>query len=182
MAPSTTCDPTDAGKLRSGLVATRGVRIRGFSLVELVIVIVIIGVIAAIAVPRVSRSADGAVEAALIADLRTLRGAIELFAAEHGGLYPSITPSTVFEDQMTTYSDYAGNTNATKSTVFIYGPYLSAIPKLGAGDGANNGKGKKTVGAVAASSTGWVYDENTGVISANTGTTMDTKLVFLSEY
>ena len=63
-------------------------RARAFSLVELVIVVVIIGIIAAIAIPRVSRLAESADEAALRADLATMRTAIELYAAEHRGTLP----------------------------------------------------------------------------------------------
>ena len=60
---------------------------RAFSLIELVIVIVIIGIIAAIAVPRMSRGAAGATDAALRADLATLRAAIDLYHTEHEGIY-----------------------------------------------------------------------------------------------
>jgi prepilin-type N-terminal cleavage/methylation domain-containing protein len=62
---------------------------RAFSLIELVIVIVIIGIIAAIAIPRVSRGASNAGEAALKADLRVLRNAIEQCRAHRAdGSYP----------------------------------------------------------------------------------------------
>ena len=65
-----------------------------FSLVELVIVIVIIGIIAAIAVPRISRGAKGATDSALKGDLTALRSAIDLYAAEHGGSFPTVAKST----------------------------------------------------------------------------------------
>ena len=69
-------------------------RTRGFSLVELVIVIVIIGIIAAIAVPRISRGAKGASDSAVRGDLAALRAAIDLFAAEHKGVYPGKVKNT----------------------------------------------------------------------------------------
>jgi len=143
---------------------------RAFSLVELVIVVVIIGVIAAIAVPRISRGARGANESALRADLAALRNAIDLFAAEHGGSFPL---AGTFETQLTTFSDDAGNTNATKTTVFKYGPYLRAIPGLPvAGAGAITGGklGDKTVAASDAAGVGWIYTVSSGTIVANTGT------------
>lgn len=152
--------------------------LRGFSLVELVIVIVIIGVIAAIAVPRISRGATGAAESALHADLQLLRKAIEHYAAEHDGAYPK---KKEFADQMTLYSDIDGNTNATKTNVFIFGPYLVAVPKLSVGEGAQNGKGKSKVGNSAKSSTGWIYDEDTGNIRANSGTAKDEDGVLFSD-
>ncbi len=142
----------------------------GFSLVELVIVIVIIGVIAAIAVPRISRGAAGAGAAGLRGDIYVLRNAIDLYAAEHNGVYPAVL---TFSDQLTLYTDDIGGTNATKDATHIYGPYLVAVPALKVGAGANNGKGKSAVGAVAASATGWIYIVGTGKITANSGTATD---------
>ncbi len=107
-------------------------RQHGFSLVELVIVVVIIGVIAAIAIPRASRGARRSGASALVMDLSVMQKAIELYAAEHGGKYPS-------EDvvhQLTEYSDSTGNsTNATKDTAvgIVYGPYLKKFPPLPVG-------------------------------------------------
>lgn len=182
MTASPTLEPTDACEPGCGSLPTRVVRVRGFSLVELVIVIVIVGVIAAIAIPRISRGADGAAEAALVADLRTLRGAIELYAAEHGGVFPSVSPSSVFVDQLTLYSDDQGNTNPTKTPPYIYGPYLAFIPTLKLGEGPANGRGKRKVAASVATPNGWIYDEDTGNVYANTGTMTDRNAILLSEY
>src|SRR4051812_41843277 len=102
---------------------------RAFSLIELVIVIVIIGIIAAIAVPRMSRGAAGAADSALTADLARLRNAIDLFQSEHAGVYPT-GPAPNVVAQLTTYSNDAGATNASKTVAFIYGPYLRTIPTL----------------------------------------------------
>ncbi|MFU8828028.1 MAG: type II secretion system protein [Phycisphaerales bacterium] len=136
------------------------IRRRGFSLIELVIVIVIIGIIGAIAVPRMSRAATGAADSSLVADLNVLRTAIELYQAEHGGQYPSFAN---FVPQLTTYTDDQGNTNATRTTTYIYGPYIREIPaiKIGPNKGAN------TVSNVAEDGTAWFYDEATGSIRAN---------------
>ena len=98
---------------------------RAFSLIELVIVVVIIGIIAAIAIPRLSRGVEGAAESALRGDLRVIRGAIDLYVTEHVGDPPT---GGSFVSQMTRYSNINGNTNATKTGLFIYGPYLRAIP------------------------------------------------------
>ncbi len=66
------------GDLQMKLFNTRASR-RAFSLIELVIVVVILGIIGAVAIPRMSRGAEGAAESALVSNLATLRGAIELY-------------------------------------------------------------------------------------------------------
>jgi prepilin-type N-terminal cleavage/methylation domain-containing protein len=142
---------------------------KAFSLVELVIVIVIIGVIAAIAVPRISRGAAGAGGAALRADLHVLRNAIDMYAAEHDGDFPTLLN---FEGQLTDFTDSAGNISptSTKDATYKYGPYIVSVPVLKVGDG----KGQTGIAADAASAgatDGWIYDETTGAISANAGDT-----------
>jgi general secretion pathway protein G len=134
----------------------------GFSLVELVIVMVILAVISAIALPRISRGANGADDSALGQNLAVLRSAIEMYAAEHGGQFPTVTN---FVNQMTQYSDRAGDTSATRdeTTGKTYGPYLYRIPPLTVGDNA----GQSNVAATPGPGVGWIYDDSTGKLSAN---------------
>lgn len=135
---------------------------RGFSLIELVIVVVIIGIIGAIAIPRLSRGAEGASDSALAGDLAVLRNAIDLYATEHNGTYPALA---TIEDQLTKYTDVSGNTSATKTGAYIYGPYVRKIPALKVGAEAGQTAFTDTAGTA---SKGWVYDEDTGVVIANT--------------
>ena len=151
-------------------------RIQGFSLVELVIVVVIIAIIGAIAVPRMSRGSKGAADSALVANLAVLRNAIEMFAAEHNGLYPTLAD---IDDQLTTYTDIHGADNATKTATHIYGPYLRAIPKQTVGPE----KGETAITATAGTANfGWVYTASTGVITANTTTETDDAGTLYSAY
>ncbi len=108
---------------------------RAFSLVELVIVVVIIGIIAAIAVPRISSGATSASANALEATITNVRKAIDIYYAEHGG-YPGYNPSdgspdgTWFQNQLLMYSDDKGNTNAARTAIYRFGPYIRApFPK-----------------------------------------------------
>ncbi|MCY2927039.1 MAG: prepilin-type N-terminal cleavage/methylation domain-containing protein [Planctomycetota bacterium] len=148
----------------------------GFSLLELVIVVVIIGIIAAIAIPRMSRGAAGAGDSALSGNLAVIRNAIDMYAAEHNGTFPTVAS---FVAQMTTYSSTAGATNATKDSTYLYGPYLQSIPTLPVGAA----KGNTTVAAAAGSGVGWIYNATTGTVSANTtGTESDASGKLYSAY
>lgn len=143
-------------------------RASGFSLVELVIVVVIIGVIAAIAVPRISRGAKGAGDAALRGSLAGLRNAIDMYAAEHGGVFPSGT-EIVIVGKLTKKTNALGVVGTTAG-VHIFGPYLrSGLPRLPVC--ANKGKKTLKIGtgtpAYSATSEGWVYSTDTGEIMAN---------------
>jgi prepilin-type N-terminal cleavage/methylation domain-containing protein len=133
---------------------------RAFSLIELVIVVVIIGIIGAIAIPRMSRGSRGAAESSLKGNLAILRGAVEMFAAEHDGVYP--TDATSITAQLTSKTNAAGTVDAAG----LYGPYLQAIPPLPVG--ANKG-GVGFAAVYAADPTvGWVYDATAHTIKANT--------------
>jgi len=135
---------------------------RAFSLIELVIVVVIIGIIAAIAVPRMSRGAAGASDNALAANLAVLRNAIDLFQTEHGGTFPLLAD---MPNALTQYTDAAGTVSATKTATHIYGPYLRAVPALPVGAD----KGKVSFIGTYTAGNGWVYNQTTGVVTANCG-------------
>lgn len=134
---------------------------RGFSLIELVIVVVIIAIIGAIAIPRVSRGAAGAADSAVVGNLSVLRTAIDLYQTEHDGAYPS---EANIVDQLTQFTDAAGNTNATKTAVFIYGPYLRTVPPLPVG----SKKGSTGIAAADGAGVGWIYSAADGSIRTNT--------------
>lgn len=141
-----------------------GRRSRGFSLIELVIVVIIIAVIAAIAIPAFSRGGQGAAAAALSADLAQMRKAIEIYQAEHGGVYPT-DPA----NQLTLFTDNNGNISPTKDTTFYLGPYLQKIPPLPVGANV----GHAGIAAADGPGTGWIYDPTSGNISADTTTEKD---------
>ena len=139
---------------------------KGFSLIELVIVVVIIGIIAAIAIPRMSRGSQGAADSALRGDLSVLRSAVDLFKAEHGG-YPDPTNIAA---QLTGYTDANGTVGSQDST-HIYGPYLRAVPAIPVGGLKGNATVGNKIGSTAGTpdaNFGWLYDNTSGSISANT--------------
>ena len=134
---------------------------RAFSLLELVIVVAIIAIIAAIGIPRLSRGTRGAADSAVSSNLAVLRNAIDLFAAEHADTFPTAAAIT---NQLTQYTDVSGNTNATKDTTYIYGPYIRSIPPLPVGAK----KGSTGIAAADANDVGWIYTQATGTIKTNT--------------
>ena len=164
------------------MLTGRFTRKRGFSLLELVIVVVIIGIIAAIAIPRMSRGTAGAADSAVTGDLAVLRNAIDLFAAEHDGKFPTATNVVT---QLTQYTDDSNTSTpvASKDKDHPFGPYLRAVPKLpvGANKGSITITGTGPAGATAGA--GWYYDEATGKIVANcVATEVDSQGTKYSDY
>ena len=147
-----------------------------FSLVELVVVIVIIGIVAAIAAPRAGRSAEAAAEASIIYNLRTVRTAIELYAAEHGGVYPaangdgkhSAGTRKAFRDQLTLYTNEQGLASSSLDRAnFPYGPYLVSVPTAPLGPAKGDGRVRvKSAGTPLSGNTtpgrAWKFDDVTG--------------------
>jgi general secretion pathway protein G len=114
---------------------------------------------------RMMNGAAGAADSSLVADLAVMRNAIDLYQAEHGGAYPSFAS---FAAQLTTFTDALGNTNATKDTTYIYGPYIREIPSIKLGPA----KGLSTVSNTAEDGSAWFYNETTGEIRANYANTV----------
>jgi prepilin-type N-terminal cleavage/methylation domain-containing protein len=167
--------------MRSAAFAHLRHRRGGFTLVELVTVTVIIGTIASIAIPRISRGAEGAGAAAVQADLAVLRTAIDMYAAEHGGVFPgenadglggTARSEEAFLSQMLKFTDFRGQASDTRAYPYIYGPYVAkgmpAAP-IGAYEGSSAVK-VVTTGPqrVATGTYGWVYNVLNGEIILNT--------------
>jgi general secretion pathway protein G len=147
-----------------------------FSLIELVIVVVIIGIIAAIAIPKLSRGASGAIDSSLKGDLKVLRTALDAYAAEHSGAYPSVTQ--IAAGNLIGYTDDQGGFSATKDASHIYGPYLRAVPPLPVG----TAKGSTGIDTTASAGTGWIYSPTTGAVTANTTTEADATGALYNQY
>lgn len=151
---------------------------RGFSLVELILVIIILGCIAAIAIPRIGRATEGSSEAALRADLRTFRTAIDMYRVEHDDIVPGLRDAggtgmengEAFKRQLTWFTSKEGKASQTHDTTYYLGPYLQAIPPLPVGKNAGSGtvittNSFSTPGTQAGY--GWEYEHYYGRIRAN---------------
>lgn len=132
-----------------------------FSLVELVMVIAIIAVLGAIAVPRLSKASQRAQANALQSNLTNIRKAIDRYYAEHSK-YPGYDPSngnpngTFFIEQLTQYTDAAGNTETVPDKDYRFGPYLSKpFPTSPTNDLSTVHVKAAEADATPKSSTGW---------------------------
>lgn len=125
-------------------------------------VVATIGIIAMIAVPRLTRAADDAQASAMVANVRILQNAIEIYAAEHNNLNPAqnadksvSTNGTRFAARMIAATDEFGTAGG------LFGPYLFRVPR-------NPSNDKTTIridGApTGASSAGWRFNSTTGRI------------------
>ena len=131
---------------------------KGFTLIELLIVVIIIAILAAIAIPQFSNTSGDAQEAALDANLNTMRSAIELYRVQHRNAFPSAVVGTAstaetaactaaggtvtaltanstaaFEAHMTLFSNANGAVCSVSAPAggFALGPYLRTIPTDG---------------------------------------------------
>jgi general secretion pathway protein G len=136
---------------------------RGFTLVEILIVVVILGILAAIVIPQFTEASTEAKLSSLCSDLQTVRSQIELYKVQHNDLLP--TPEGATWNLMTMYTDIAGNTNAAKTVVFCYGPYLQKVP-------TNQFNDKTSIRVEAATTAGtnangWTFNSVTGAFQAD---------------
>ena len=109
-----------------------------------------------------SRGAAGAADSSLSGSLAVMRSGLDIYATEHGGKFPVLA---TFTDQMTLFTDFNGVTNVAKGGAFIYGPYLRKIPPLPVGTERGSTGITNVAGTAGA---GWVYDDVSGTMLANT--------------
>lgn len=131
---------------------------KGFTLIELLIVVIIIAILAAIAIPQFANTSGDAQEAALDANLNTMRSAIELYRVQHRNSFPAavvgaataaeqaactaangtiVTAAANSEAAFIAHLTQFTNANGTICSVaapaggFALGPYIRAIPNDG---------------------------------------------------
>jgi prepilin-type N-terminal cleavage/methylation domain-containing protein len=161
----------------NGATPRHAVRVaaRAFSLVEILIVVVILGILAAIAVPKLSNASLISRESTLKEDLRFLRTQIGVYATHHRDVFPGFPPGNpagtptadIFVQQLTGFTDDAGNLASDHSVQYKWGPYLTKMP-----ENPVNGRATITIlgpgdAFTADGTTGWFYQPSTGTIEPN---------------
>jgi type II secretion system protein G len=131
--------------------------IRAFTLVELLIVIIIIAVLAAIAIPKFADSSQRSKEAALHADLKLYRNALELFKADTGA-YPAALADLAATSAPSNGVDPSSGSSKAIIASDWKGPYLQSLENDPVSENAfNYSTTAGSVGAVT-SSAGSPYD------------------------
>jgi len=158
----------------------------GFTLIELLIVVIILAILAAIAIPQFSATSADAQQAALDANLATVRNSLEQYRAQHtGNVYPGANATTggtctatkgtgaagtkqAFEDQLKMASDAAGNTCSLADNTYRYGPYLrQGLPAQPIDNNAEVTFTNTGAAIVADDKSGWAYDAKSGQFIMN---------------
>ena len=110
--------------------------------------------------PRRATNCGSSVGAALAADEAILRNAIDAYRQDHADTFPALD---TFAQQLTLYTDAAGNTSPTSDTTHTLGPYLRSVPLMPLGANRN----LSTISSNEARGVAWIYDEHTGDIRGN---------------
>jgi len=83
--------------LEKPIILGRDKKIKGFTLIEVMMVIVIMGILAAIAIPNYQAFKARAREASVKSNVHTLQMTVEDFMIRSGGLYPGNLATTIIE-------------------------------------------------------------------------------------
>ncbi|MBN1764298.1 MAG: prepilin-type N-terminal cleavage/methylation domain-containing protein [Sedimentisphaerales bacterium] len=161
-------------------------RIRGFTLVELLIVVVLLGLLASIVIPQFSTATVESRENMMRENLRIMRNQIGTYHIQHWDVAPGydadgIPGEQAFIDQMTLFTDEDGVSNDVASARFHLGPYMTEIPE-------NPVNGLSSIAIILdagevpdepTDNTGWIYKPAERIFKANaSGTDINGKTYY----
>lgn len=151
-------------------------RIRAFTLVEVILVVSILGILAALVLPTFRGHIAEARASAAKDNLRTMRNQIELYKMQHDGIPPGYADGSPIGEALLGFQFTATTTVAgavSPSTVpageYRHGPYMRKLPE-------NPYNNLSTIAYVAEAadfasaaddSTGWLYKKETAEFKIN---------------
>jgi type II secretion system protein G len=100
-------------------------RRRGFTLIELLVVIAIIGILASIILASLNSAREKSRDARRLSDLRQLQTALELYASDNNGQYP--TTGGAWWGNCSTYGSH-GTSGATGWVPNLAPQYIAVLP------------------------------------------------------
>ena len=166
-------------------------KIKAFTLVEVMIVIALLGILAAVILPTMYGHTISARESAVKDCLMTMRTQIQLYKMEHNGIPPGYVngigvSSLMLEPQLTGTTAVTGqaSTNKVPTALFPYGPYIKRLPE----NPFNHRKDISYVNvatafadAVDGTTCGWLYKRETAEFVINL-TGKDSKGAYFYDY
>jgi len=152
-------------------------KIRAFTLVEVIIVVTILGILAAVVIPTFQGQSTSARESAAKDSLKTMRVQIELYKLQHDGVppgyangFPVSTATLRLQFVGTTKVTGAASSSKVPSTTYPYGPYVRELPENPFNNLTNIAYVAEATdfsAAVDGTSSGWLYKKETGDIRIN---------------
>jgi prepilin-type N-terminal cleavage/methylation domain-containing protein len=147
----------------------KGLKNKGFTLIELMIVVAIIGILAAIAIPRFAQMLEKSREGATKGNLGSLKSAASIYYGDQQGIWPSTLNSySVFA-----FSRYLDNVSPVKVT----GAFVANVTSPSGNTVAQTGQSQVPTGMAK----GWMYDSSMGNVYVNS-TVKDSKTIPYSFY
>jgi general secretion pathway protein G len=143
---------------------------KGFTLVEILIVVIILGILAAIVIPQFTEASQDARTSALVSDLQTVRGQLELYKVQHNENYPHLDQNGVIDSAANFVLRLTGKTDqdSTINAAGLFGPYMQRFPSNPfmsvAADTVTLGIADPAPGDA---SSGWYFNTTLGKFSSN---------------
>ncbi|MHC4693461.1 MAG: prepilin-type N-terminal cleavage/methylation domain-containing protein [Planctomycetota bacterium] len=152
-------------------------KIKAFTLVEILIVVAVFGILAAIVIPTLKGHTATGRESSVKESLNTIRTQIEFYKMDHDGVPPGYVngegvPESYLPLHFTGTTMVTGEASPDKipSDPFLYGPYIKKLPI----NPYNNlstiiyvDKATAFADAVDGTSSGWLYKKETGEFKIN---------------